>query len=294
MKTTVERPEIPARREFLRGVGGVFVASAIAPHFSRAAGRDDFPFPIAVNDRAAGFRQQLSAFAFARACGASAVEVDLGRLGAAPGMINRLLDPNARRDFIQAAETSGVAISSIALTAFEDQPFSSHPKAEEYAEDLLYALRTMNVATGVLPVDATDDYRTTLVVERLRRLAPMAGVQGATLAISAELPPAMLADLLDRVGSPAVAAAIVARTGDDALGAMKIVGVKRIAQIRYRHNPSMDDHADGLARLVVWLRESGWRGAFVIDRPAAVTGDTQADVSSAVQRLRGLFEPTYS
>lgn len=247
---------------------------------------------IALSDRAMGLRQALGTFAIARECGATGVEVDLGRLGARPEMTNRLLEPAGRVQFLDAAAACGVSICSLALGAFADQSFATHPKAVDYAGDLLDLLDQMKVRVGVLPVgagdDLADDATRDAYAVRLKTLAPRAQAAGVVLAVDAAVPADVLRRLLDAVASPAVQACVTAGPSFEPAAAFDLLGPDRVAQIRVRHGGR---EANALRQRIDNARWTGW---LVIERPAQSAGDVIDDCGVAVNQVRSEFFPTFT
>ena len=283
MKPFIEQPVCASRRDFLRGVGGVAAASTVMASV-RTVRADAPALRLSVSDRGVGARQQLGVFALARQAGVGGVEVDLGRVDRS-GMMNRLLDADVRRQFSDAVARTGIPISSLALSALGDTACAGHAATDAYVDDLLFVMDRMRVRVGVLPVPA-DGLEATAA--RLRRVAPALEKAGATLALRSDLSAAECGALLDRVGSSAVKATIVAGQGRDAVADFVRLGVDRVAQVRYL--PDGDDEA-GLATLGRTLADAGFDGWVVIDRPAVHAGDDARNLALAAGRARTLFSP---
>ena len=295
LTTVPNQPVSPTRRAFLRGVGGALVVAAVTPALAGQAKASANRISIA--DRSFGQRQALGSFAIAAAAGASALELDFGRLGTRPAMESRLNSAAGRQQFIEASQAAGVAISSLAFSAFTQQSFADHPKAVEYVDDFICAAGQMGVRVGVLPIGVNDELADATVreraVERLKIIAPLAERAGVIMAINAALHAAEMERLLDDVGSPAVQACVSADPFGGIGSSFDILGADRIAQIRYQFDESTDQSA-ALSALHDVCSETAWQGWVVIDRPATSAGDILGDAGLAVRRLAGAFTTNYA
>ncbi|MDB5327140.1 MAG: Xylose isomerase protein barrel [Phycisphaerales bacterium] len=295
MTTVPTQPVSPTRRGFLRGIGGALVVAAVAPAF--AGENKATANRISIADRAVGQRQSLGSFAVAAAAGASALELDFGRLGSRPAMQTRLNSAAGRQQFVDAAQTAGIAISSLAFSAFTEQSFADHPKAVDYADDLIYTAGQMGVRICVLPIGLNDELADATLreraVERLKLIAPLAQRAGVVLAVDAAMHAVEMNQLLNDVGSPTVQACVSADPFGGIGRAFGILGADRIAQIRFQFDDSTDQSA-ALSALHNVCTAAGWQGWTVIDRPATSAGDVLGDAGLAVRRLAGAFTTNYA
>ncbi|HEX8322340.1 MAG TPA: hypothetical protein VF595_00380 [Tepidisphaeraceae bacterium] len=290
--TSPDHPQHSTRRDFLRGVGGVMAAGAIAP--AVGTGTAYTTYPIALGDRVLGARQQAGHFAVAARAGATGLEVDLGRLGSGPAMENRLLDPAVRRQFAEAAAEANMTICSFALGAFTHQSFASHPNAEAYVGDLLYVMKQFDVRVGVLPfgqaADLNDGFTRQQCAARLKSLASQIESSGAVLAldapVDAPVDARLMRTILDDIGSPAITACVTAGPSLDAAGAFALLGGERVAQIRVQHG------APDLAALRQRADAAGWSGWLVLDRHAMTADDLTENCAAAVRDVRDGFSVT--
>ncbi len=115
----------------------------------------------------------------------------------------------ARRAFMSAAESTGVAIASFAIGKLNDIPLKSDPRAEKWLEQALTIGPAMNVRIVLVPFFGKGDLRgdaagVDAVVAALKRLAPKAEKAGMILALESYLSADDNLKIMDRVGSPAV------------------------------------------------------------------------------------------
>ena len=249
---------------------------------------------VAINDVGVGMRQAFGCFELARRVGASGVEVDFGRLGLQRDLQSRLITPAGRLQFIDAAERAGVSIASLNFSAFTGRSFTNHPQSIALAGQFIDALSHAGVRVGVLPIGRTDeladDAFRTRTIDRLKQAATLAELAGVTLAVDTDLPLAELKQLLDAVGSPAVAACLAAQPAEGIDRAFDLLGTSRVAQIRFRYDDSSSQRSP-LAALRATCVDRNWAGWIVVDRPAASAGDVLGDAGLAVRRLTEAFTP---
>ncbi len=120
-----------------------------------------------------------------------------------------LMKEEARRAYLHAAETTGVAIASFAIGKLNDVPLKNDPRAETWLGQGLEIAAAMHVPLILVPFFGAGDLRADdkgveAVVAALRRLAPQAEKAGVVLALESYLGAPELLGILDRVGSPAV------------------------------------------------------------------------------------------
>jgi sugar phosphate isomerase/epimerase len=146
-----------------------------------------------------------AALALAGKLGFDGVQVSL----APAGEDLALTAEEARRAFLRAAETTGVAIASFAIGKLNDVPLKSDPRAERWLGQALDIASAMDVRLILVPFFGAGDLRgdgpgVDAVVASLRRLAPRAEKAGVTLALESYLSAPEHLRILERVDSPAV------------------------------------------------------------------------------------------
>jgi sugar phosphate isomerase/epimerase len=120
-----------------------------------------------------------------------------------------LMKEEARRAFLAAAETTGVAIASFAIGKLNDIPLKSDPRAEKWLGQAIDIGAAMNVRRVLVPFFGNGDLRNDVkgvdaVVAALRRLAPKAEKAGIVFALESYLSADENLKIIERVGSSAV------------------------------------------------------------------------------------------
>ncbi len=189
----------------------LFAAAALAAALPSTPGRAmDGPIQKAsirfgVCDWTLGKGGNPAALALAGKLGFDGVQVSLDPAGEDLA----LTKDEARRAFLQAAETTGTAIASFAIGTLNDVPLKSDPRAEKWLGQAVDIGAAMDVRLVLVPFFGAGDLRgdgpgVDAVVAALKRLAPKAEKAGVVLALESYLGARELLGILDRVGSPAV------------------------------------------------------------------------------------------
>jgi sugar phosphate isomerase/epimerase len=244
-------------------------------------------------------RQKLGAIKLAAECGIEGVEVDLGGVGTKPDIDNKLRDEVFRKQYHDEAAKFGITFSSLALSGFYAQPIAEHPRAVDYAIEMLELLPKMGAKVGFLPfsgkTDLTDPATRAKVVERMKAVAPTAEKLGMTLGISPNQPAEASVKLLDDIGSPGVK--IYYSTGDaveakrDVYGEMRLLG-ERISQIHLT-GPDTAWLKDGpldVPKVKSVLDDIGYHGWLVLERARMPGKSVKENYSANAAYLRSVFQ----
>ncbi len=247
-------------------------------------------------------RQKLGAFALSKDCELDGVEVDLGSLGDRPEFDNKLRDPAVRRQFLDASSDTGVAISSLAMSAFYGRSFAAHPKADHFADEWFETMRAMGVRVGFLPFGVKGNVRDdpavrAKFVEILKRAAPKAEAAGVVIGIETNLDAEGHKRFLDDVGSPAVR--VYYNLGDalenkyDVGREIRQLGRDRICQIHCKEGEvRLGDGAIDFPLVKKSLDAIDWSGWLVIERSRLPGKSVKENFSANARYLKSVFQPT--
>jgi sugar phosphate isomerase/epimerase len=246
-------------------------------------------------------RQRLGAFPLAKECGLDGVEVDMGSLGNRPNFDNKLLDPAVRRQFLEASQSTGVAICSLAMSAFYGQSFADHPNADRFVDEWTGLMKAMGVRVGFLPFGVKGDVRKDPAVRRrfvnaLRRVAPKAEAAGAVIGIETNLDADGHKRFLDDVGSPAVQVYYnlgdALENGSDIYKEIRALGKDRICQIHCKEGDVwLGNGAINFRRVKDSLDAIGWGGWLVIERSRMPGKSVKENFSANARFLKTVFQP---
>ncbi len=289
------------RRDFLRtavaaGACGLGVA---APARS---GPTDRRFKVAACDWMLLKRQKLGAFALSKDCELDGVEVNLGSLGDRPDFDNKLRDPAVRRQFLDASRDTGVAISSLAMSAFYGRSFATHPNADHFADEWFDTMRAMGVRVGFLPFGIKGNVRDDLTVRAafvraLKRAAPKAEAAGLIIGIETNLDADGHKRFLDEVGSPSVQ--VYYNLGDalenkyDVNREIRQLGRERICQIHCKEGEvRLGAGAINFRRVKDALDAIDWGGWLVIERSRLPGKSVKENFTANARYLKSIFQPS--
>jgi sugar phosphate isomerase/epimerase len=285
-----------SRRSLLGGMLAAFCLPADAGEPPR--------YPVAVCDWMILKRQKLGAFALASELGADGVEVDMGGLGQRETFDNALVDPALRKQFLDKARELNLQISSLAMSGFYAQSFAARPNVERIVGDCLDTAKELNVKVAFLPLGVGADLAKhpelrSVVVERLKAIAPRAGESGVVVGIETSLSAKDEAALLDEVGSPFVRSYFnfenPIRAGLDLCAELKTLGKDRLVQIHATNKDGVwlqDDKQIDMPAVRKTLDAMSWNGWLVIERSrrADDARNVKRNFSANAAYLKSVFQ----
>lgn len=267
------------RRDFLLRSTAAFAALALSQRIRAAAAVPAHPrYRIAVCDWMILKRQRLGAFELAKEIGADGVEVDMGGLGDRPTFDSKLGDPVVRQQFLDAAQSHGLGISSLSMSGFYAQSFAERPGVDRMVQDCIDTMVLMGVKVAFLPLGVRGDLveRPELrpaIVERLKVIAPRAEKAGVVIGLETALDAAGEAALLDEVGSRAIRSYFnfsnALQNGRDLHAELRTLGRERICQIHCTNQDRVwleNDPQIDLPAVKETLDAMDWSGWLVIER----------------------------
>ena len=268
------------RREFLSIAAGAAGALCVANATTvLAQGRDvKATWKVGITDwdlRASG---RMSSFAVAKELGYEGVQVSYQPEGA-ESLANRA----NRSRFVAAAKEAGVAISSFCIGELNNRPFATTPEAEGWVEECINAMEEMDVPHVLIPffgngdID-TNDARKLLptVIEKFKRLAPIAERKKKVLAIESYLTAEAHIGLISAIGSDAVKVYYdtlnTRNRGSDIYHEIELLGSKKlISEIHFKDRTRLGAGEIDFAKVRDLLVKVGYEGWIIIE--SSVTGD---------------------
>jgi L-ribulose-5-phosphate 3-epimerase len=163
-------------------------------------------FRIGACDWSIGKMGDPAAFELGKEIGLDGVQVSLGT--AANDM--RLRQAAVQQDYLAAAKAAGLAVASLAIGELNNIPYKSDPRTVAWVSDSIDVCKALGVGVVLLAFFANDDLRgdkpgVDEVVRRLKAVAPKAERAGVKLGIESWLSADQHLEILERVGSPALA-----------------------------------------------------------------------------------------
>jgi sugar phosphate isomerase/epimerase len=198
-------------------------------------------FKIGACDWSIGKWSDIGAFKVAKEIGLDGIMVDMG------GEEN---DLHIRKKEIQKAYLAeslqtGIEISSLALGVYNQVPFHSDPRTEQWVTDSIDAASNLNVKVLLLAFFSAsdlrkDDDRKQKTIGILKKVVPAAEAKGVTLGIESYLNAREHLDIIDKVGSKNVKAYFDFRNTADAgynpAEEFRKLGKDRVCELHMKEN----------------------------------------------------------
>jgi len=168
------------------------------------------PFPIAACDWMLLKRQKDGAITLAREIGCDGLEMDMNSLSKNVTFQSRFKNnPEELQKYKALAASTGIRISSVAMSGFYAQSFATRESYIEPVADCIDVMKGLGVKVCFLPLGVTSDLSKNpelrpQVVARLKEVSRMAEEAGVIIGIETTLDAAGEKALLREVGSPAV------------------------------------------------------------------------------------------
>ena len=229
----------PSRRDLLKNATALLSAGLMG-----GALRDVFAaarFNLGACDWSIGMRGKTEALALARQLGLDGVQVSMGSVD----NDLQLRRPEVQRAYRDAAAASGVRIGGIALDLFNQVPYKSDPRTEQWLSDSIDVARALDVRVVLLAFFERGDLRNdpdgqAEVIRRLKRVAPRAEERGVILGIESWLNAGDHLRLIEAVGSPNVQVyydvANATQMGYDITAEIRQLGRERICEFHAKEN----------------------------------------------------------
>ncbi len=159
-------------------------------------------FKIGACDWSIGKNSDIGAFKVAKEIGLDGIMVDMGNVEDNLHLRQKQL----QQAYLSVSKKTGIAISSLALGLFNQMPFHSDPRTEEWISDSIDAAKDLNVKVLLLAFFNASDLRYDVnrkrsAVDILKKVAPEAEAKGIILGIESYLNAEEHLDIMDKVGS---------------------------------------------------------------------------------------------
>ena len=280
------------RRDFLKVTfGSLLLADAVTLFGAETKSRASWKIGITDWDlRATG---RINSFAVAKELGFEGVQVSY-----VPEGRDSLAGKTNRLKFLEAVKETGAGIASFCIGALNDRPLATTPEAEGWVEDCLSAMIDMKVDQVLVPffgnADLTEhEAHLPLVIEKFKRLAPIAGKNKKILAIESYLPAEAHLKLLDAIGSDAVKVYYDVTNSKnksyDIFHEMELLGKnKLISQIHFKEDRSrLGEGGINFTRVCETLDKIGYNGWVVVE--GSTSGDWKESHIANAQFVKKLI-----
>jgi sugar phosphate isomerase/epimerase len=254
-----------SRRQFLQHAALLGVGQALYPWLEPWA---DFKrhFKVGACDWSLGKSANIEAFELAKAIGLSGIQVNLGNL------TNdlHLRQPSLQTQYLAMSKSTGVKISSLAISELNNVPYKSDPRTEQWVSDSIEVARAFGVRVVLLAFFVKNDLRNDPegiqeVIKRLKKVAPKAEQAGVILGIESYLTAEEHLHIMREVGSPAIKVFYdfrnAADAGNDIYAELKTLGKENICELHMKENRLLLGKGTiDWPRVATTLREIGYRG----------------------------------
>lgn len=261
-------------------------------------------YKIAVIDLMILKRQKISALPLAKEIGADGLEIDMGGLGNRETFDNKLADPGIRKQYLERAKALNLEFSSLAMTGFYAQSFAKREGVDKMVGDCIETMKQMDIKVAFLPLGVQGDLVKNpelrpLIIERLKKIAPVAERAGVIIGIETALDAAEEVKLLKEIGSKSVQIYFnfsnPLEAGRDVNKELKILGKNRICQIHctdkdgvwLENNIRLD-----MKKVKNTLDKMGWKGWLVVERSRDATKpqDVKGNFGANTAYLKSIFQ----
>ena len=256
------------RREFLGAMAG---AATLAATALRAQAPQKPRFQIGACDWSLRATCQLEALEVAREIGLDGVQVSFKTVE--DGLDLRL--PEVRQSYLETSKKLGVEICSLAMGGLNRVPLATSDEAEQWVRECIEVMPLLGQKVVLLAFFGNADLRgkpelQDRVVDRLRRLAPLAEKAGVFLAIESTLDADGHLRILRAVDSPAVRVYYdmlnMVHQGYDPYEDMRKLGGELICEIHCKESGTLLGQGKlDFPRIKAILDDWGWSGWLVLE-----------------------------
>lgn len=204
-----------------------------------------------------------------------------------------------RRQFKEASQKAGVAISSVCISALNNVPLKSEPKTAIWLLDTIEATADFGCKNilvpffgkGELKMEVTEEVDR--VVEALKELGPRAVQAGVILGLENTLSADDNLKILERVNSPGVLVYYDIGNsfvrGRDIPAEIRKLGAQRVCQFHIKDNPSLLGQGKmDIPAVAAAIRDIDYRGWLVLETTSP-SGDVEQDTKTNLVYLKKVF-----
>jgi len=277
------------RRTFLKGAAAGIAGAAVASKGVMAEEGKAVP-KIRVSSCSVGFDDGKKA-------GLEGVEIGVG--GAAEKL--RIADPTFREEQKKKMQETGLVVSSFMMGLFNSEPLASDPRGPAWLEQSIEGAKDLKAQVilvaffgkgSLLEGRKVKTADVDVVVERLKAAAPKAREAGVILGIENTLDAKQNAEILDRIGSPAVKIYYdcynLQGQGYDVVDEIRFLK-DRIAIFHFKNGGEyLDNGKVKFEPIVEAIKEIGYKGWIVLET-SHPSKNAAADTKRNADYVRKLF-----
>jgi len=280
------------RRDFLTVAAGSLLLAGVPNLFGQDAEKKKEPWKIGICDWDLRARGRIGSFAVAKELGFEGVQVTYH-----PDGTDSLAVKENRPKYLAAAKENGVAIASFCIGHLNQEPLATTREAEGWVADCLEAMEEMEVEQVLIPFFGNGNMeehkdQQPFVIEKFKRLAPIAERKKKILAIESYLTAEDHIKMIEAIGSDAVKVYYDTRNslnvGYDIFSEMELLGTKKlISQVHFKDNTRLGGGDIDFTKVRETLGKAGYEGWGVVE--SSVSGDWKESHIENAQFLKKLF-----
>ncbi|GHB83549.1 sugar phosphate isomerase/epimerase family protein [Persicitalea jodogahamensis] len=199
-----------------------------------------------------------------------------------------------------AAQRTGIMVSSLAIGELNRTPYKSEPRTEEWVWNSVDAAKALGVKVILLAFFGNGELRDDeagqkMVIERLKKVAPHAEKQGVTLGVESYLSAREHLKIIDAVGSKAVKVYYDSRNsadaGHDIYEEIPFLGKDMICELHMKENGfRLGEGTVDWPRVATLLKKINYQGWMQIEGATPKGADPVETYQHNRRYLEKLFE----
>jgi sugar phosphate isomerase/epimerase len=283
-----------SRRQMLRLSGSAIIAigcsSSAAGIFSKKKN-----YRIGACDWSIGKVSDISLIAQAKRIGLDGLQLDLGSIADEYS----LWHAPVQQAYKQAAEKSGIEISSLAIGQLNKIPYKSEPATEQWVQDSIDVARTLGCKIILIPFFGAGDLKQDEagkqeVIRRLKKVAPKAEQAGIILGLESWLSAEEHLEIIRSVGSKNVRVyydvANSNKMGYDIYQEIASLGTEYICEIHAKENGALlGEGKIDFSKVKAILDQMNYSGWVVIESAVPKGADVYASYVANNKYLRSVL-----
>jgi len=235
----------------------------------------------------------------AKQAGLEGVEIRAARK---PADQLEIADPQVRRQYKDQMRQTGLPVTSLMMGILNSCPLASDPRGPAWLEQCIDAAKDLDAKVilvaffgkgSLLEAGQVKKADVDVVVRRLQAAAPRAQAAGVILAIENTLTAQQNAEILDRIGSPAVKiyydVGNTTNQGYDVPAEIRFLK-DRITIFHFKDNPNyLGEGKVNFPPIAAAVREIGYRGWIILETTSPAKNPV-ADAQRNAAFVRKLFD----
>ena len=159
-------------------------------------------FQVGACDWSIGKRADITGLEMASKIGLDGLQIDLGELQKGMPLLNK----NVQEEYKRAAKKQKIKLGGLAIGELNEIPYKSDPRAEQWVRESIEVAKNLNTPIVLLAFFSKGDLKNDpegqeVVIERLKKAAPIAEKAGVVLGVESWLSAEEHMRIIEAVGS---------------------------------------------------------------------------------------------